>query len=150
MQHSNSLTSLHCPTCNGPLSKDVLENPVQCIYCDVWVATNNGRQQKVILSQTQIADLEKGIQPSEPIFKEGSALDRLFGRIRRVVPMVIGVPFVWVLMMHLFVGQKWVGCGRTLHLCGVGVCGGDWLRYAFGSTGVFDVFVRIVFIAHTS
>ena len=109
MQHSNSLTSLHCPTCNGPLSKDVLENPVQCIYCDVWVATNNGRQQKVILSQTQIADLEKGIQPSEPIFKEGSALDRLFGRIRRVVPMVIGVPFVWVLMMHLFVGQKWVG-----------------------------------------
>ena len=102
----NSLTSLHCPTCNGPLSKDVLENPVQCIYCDVWVATNDGRQQKVILSHAQIADLGKGIQPSEPIFKEGSPLERLFGRIRRVVPMIIGVPLVWVLMMHLFVGTS--------------------------------------------
>ena len=51
------------------------------------------RQQKVILSHAQIEDLGKGIQPSEPIFKEGSPLDRLFGRIRRVVPMIIGVPF---------------------------------------------------------
>jgi hypothetical protein len=109
MQHSNSLTSLHCPTCNGPLTKDVLEKPIQCIYCDVWVATNDGRQQKVILSHAQITDLGKGIQPSEPIFKEGSPLDRLFGRIRRIVPMIIGIPLVWVLMMHLFVGRQWIG-----------------------------------------
>ena len=103
------IKSIHCPTCYGPLPKEVLTEPVQCIYCDVWVATCDGRQQKMILDRHQAMDLRNGIQPSEPVFREGSPLDRLFGRIRRVAPVVIGFPMVWVLMMHLYVGAGWVG-----------------------------------------
>ena len=36
-------------------------------------------------------------------------MDRLFGRIRRIAPVLIGFPMVWVLMMHLYVGMGWVG-----------------------------------------
>ena len=109
VQDTHTIKSLHCPTCQGPLSKRVLTDPVQCIYCDVWVATCDGRQQKMSVDQQQGIDLLNGIQPDEPIFRENSPLDRLFGRIRRIAPLFVGFPLVWVLMMHLYVGMEWVG-----------------------------------------
>lgn len=107
--NAKELKSLYCPTCYGPLSKDVLTEPIQCIYCDTWVATCDGRQQKMVVNRQQAIELRNGIQPSEPIFREGSPLDLLFGRIRRISPVLIGIPMVWVLMMHLYVGMEWVG-----------------------------------------
>ena len=106
---TDAIKGLHCPTCSGPLPIDVLTDPVQCIYCDTWVATCDGRQQKMLLNQQQGIDLQNGIQPAEPIFRENSPLDRLFGRIRRIAPLFVGFPIVWVLMMHLYVGMDWVG-----------------------------------------
>ena len=108
-EDAQNIKSILCPTCYGPLPKAVLTEAVQCIYCDVWVATCDGRQQKMILDKQQREDLRIGIQPDEPVFTEDSPLDRLFGRIRRVSPIVIGFPMMWVLMMHLYVGMGWVG-----------------------------------------
>lgn len=106
---TDAIKSLHCPTCSGPLPIDVLTDPVQCIYCDTWVATCDGRQQTMLVNQQQGIDLQNGIQPAEPIFRENSPLDRLFGRIRRISPIFVGFPMVWVLMMHLYVGMDWIG-----------------------------------------
>lgn len=96
------LKSIQCPTCGGSADKEVLHRPVQCLYCDGWLATIEGKQQRIHVNRSQARALAQGgrieiaVQPIDPVIL-------FLARLKQVAPAIVCILFMGIVSTHTLI-----------------------------------------------